>query len=461
MSNEHIKETSQNAVTLATQYAKDYVANIHDRRVYPSTNELGALAHFNEPLPDQGCETATVIKLLHEYGSPATVATTGGRYFGLVVGGSTPASMGASMLTTAWDQVAVLDTSAPSVIHLERIAATWMLQLLNLPAQSSVGFTTGSSVANLVGLAAARNAQYKKLGVDLSTVGLAGAPPLRIVLSEQAHVTLLKALGLLGFGKAQLIELPCDDQGRVQADALPDMDADTIVCLQAGNVNSGASDPFLNIIPRAKAQGAWVHVDGAFGLWAAASPSKSDQVAGVELADSWAVDAHKWLNTPYDCGIAICREPEAVHAVMTTQAPYLTPDMSVPPKDMVPEFSRRARGVEVWAAIKELGRKGIAELIDRCCRHAQRLAKGLQAMGYDVLNDVVLNQVVATIGTAEDLQKITNRVQSDGECWFGSTVWQGRHAIRLSVSSWATTESDIERTLAAIRRATRSVMGEA
>jgi len=279
-------------------------------------------------------------------------------------------------------------------------------------------------------------------------------------LSEQAHVTVHKALKLLGFGKNQLIEVPCDKQGRVIADAMPETGEDTIVCLQAGNVNSGASDPFSDIIPRVRDNGGWVHVDGAFGLWAAVSTEKSAQVSGVQLADSWAVDAHKWLNTPYDCGIAICCAPDSVHEVMTTVAPYLTSSNNVPPKDMVPEFSRRARGVEVLAAIKEMGQEGIEDLIDRCCKHAEHLASGLQGMGYEILNEVALNQVVATTGTPEELQEIVTLIQSEGECWFGSTTWQGRHAFRLSVSSWATTESDIERALAAIRRATSQVMAK-
>ncbi len=460
MKNSDIELSSLEAVTLAAEYARDYVSSIRERRVFPSTQELEALSQFDEPLPEGGCEATTVIKMLHKYGAPATVASTGGRYFGLVVGGSTPASMGASMLNAAWDQIAILDGSAPTAIYLERLAAKWLLGLMSLPIESSVGFTTGSSVANLVGLAAARNAQYKKLGVDLSEVGLAGAPPLRIVLSKEAHVTVHKALKILGFGENQIIEVPCDKQGRVLVEAFPEVGEDTIVCLQAGNVNSGSSDPFSEIIPKAKSNGAWVHIDGAFGLWAAASPSKQHQVLGVQLADSWAVDGHKWLNTPYDCGISICREPKSAHEVMTTQAPYLTTGISVPPKDMVPEFSRRARGVEVWAAIKEMGQKGITGLIDRCCQHAERLADGLKEIGYEVLNDVELNQVVVTIGRQQDIQRIISIVQNEGECWFGPTVWQGQHAFRLSVSSWATTESDIERTLEAISRATHLVMSE-
>jgi glutamate/tyrosine decarboxylase-like PLP-dependent enzyme len=459
MSNENVVNDSLRAVTLASEHAKDYVSSINDRRVSPSIKAISDLAHFNESLPQASLDPETVINMLNEYGSPATVASTGGRYFGLVVGGSTPASMGASILLSAWDQVAVLDASAPSAIHIERIAANWTLELLNLPTQSSVGFTTGTSVANLIGLAAARNAQYEKLGIDLSKVGMAGAPPLRIVLSEQAHVTVHKALGLLGFGKEQFITVECDKEGRMLVDKFPEVGVDTIICLQAGNVNSGASDPFVAIIAKAKSEGAWVHIDGAFGLWAAASGDRKHQVAGVELADSWAVDAHKWLNTPYDCGIAICQEPHAVHNVMTTLAPYLTQGTDVPPKDMVPEFSRRARGVEVWAAIKEMGSDGIEKLIDRCCQHAQCLAEGLQALGYEILNDVVLNQVVATIGKDGEIQTIINKVQAEGECWFGATTWQGKSAIRLSVSSWATTNSGIERTLESIGKATNSTIG--
>lgn len=454
-------EQALKAVERAGKHARNYVETIHDRRVAPSTAALRALAEFDETLPLNGRDAREVIDLLHTYASPATVATTGGRFFGLVVGGSLPASMGAAMLSAAWDQVAILDATAPSATHLERLAARWTLDLLGLTATCSVGFCTGSSMANLIGLAAARNAQYHKLGVSVGETGVSGAPPLRVVLSDQAHVTVVKALQLLGIGNCQLIRVPCDAQGRMRVEAFPEVGRDTIVCLQAGNVNSGASDPFVHLVSRAQAQGAWVHVDGAFGLWAAASPQLKAQVAGVELADSWAVDAHKWLNTPYDCGLAICRYPSAVHEVMTTIAPYLQSGQVVPPKDMVPEFSRRARGVEVWAALQELGRQGVEDLLNRTCLHARTLAVGLRDIGFDVLNDVVLNQVVATIGDAETVYKITQSIQAEGECWFGSTVWRGCTAIRLSVSSWATTEEDIQRTLRAIRRAVDKHVGVA
>ena len=459
MNTKEIKNATLRAIAQAGEHAQDYIATIHDRNVAPSSQAISALANFDEVLPEHGQDATSIVDMLHKYGSPATVASTAGRFFGLVVGGSTPASMAASMLTSAWDQVAILESVAPSAIHLEKLAATWLLDLLNLPDQSSVGFTTGTSVANLVGLAAGRNHQYTKLGIDIAKVGLAGAPALKVVLSAQAHVTVHKALGLLGFGSDQFIEVPCDSQGRMLPDAFPKVGPDTLVCLQSGNVNSGASDVFAKIIPMAKAAGAWVHIDGAFGLWAAASPALRAQVGGAELADSWAVDAHKWLNTPYDCGLAICRQPALVHQVMTTLAPYLTQSTSVPPKDMVPEFSRRARGVEVWAAIKEMGRDGIIALLDRCCQHARVFSLGLQTMGFEILNEVVLNQVVATIGSRQQLDQITQLVVADGEAWFGTTYWQGKHAIRLSISSWATTEHDVERTLQAINTARRQVMG--
>ncbi|MCO1332781.1 aminotransferase class V-fold PLP-dependent enzyme [Microbulbifer sp. OS29] len=449
---------SMNALSLAARYAEEYVADIRDRRVSPSRVDLDQLKQFNAELSQAGQSAEDVIDSLHHYGSPATVASTGGRYFGLVVGGATPASMGAAVLNAAWDQVAVLEASAPSAIHLERIAANWVLELLALPLKSSVGFTTGSSMANMVCLAAARNSQYQKLGINLAETGLSGAPALRIIVSEQSHVTVYKALSILGIGTQQLVKAPCDDQGRVRADRFPTIDETTIICLQAGNVNSGSFDPYEEIIPLARAVGAWVHVDGAFGLWAAASPAKFSLTCGVQQADSWAVDAHKWLNTPYDCGLAICRDGHAVHTVMTTQAPYLQAGVQVPPKDMVPEFSRRARGVEVWAAIQEMGPAGIAAMIDRCCTHAQHLCEGLAELGYDILNDVVLNQVVATIGCEDDVQKIVSAIQEEGVCWFGTTVWQGKTAVRLSVSCWATTGEDIALTLASIRRATEKII---
>lgn len=446
------------AVKLAKVLAFDYVNHIHERRVYPSKQALLALKHFDETLPETECDPEEILKQLHQYASPATVASTGGRYFGLVVGGTLPASLGASLLAGVWDQVAALENSAPSAIYLERLASQWLLQLLSLPTQSSVGFTTGSSLANLVCLTAARNALYQALNIDLLETGLSNAPALTVYVSEQAHVTVLKALNIIGIGRQQIVSLPCDDQGRILMKNLPDFIPHSIVCLQAGNVNSGASDPFSDLIPLAHQAKCWVHVDGAFGLWAAASTKTQHLVEAVETADSWAVDGHKWLNTPYDCGIAICRHPEAVHQVMATQAPYLSPGLAMPPKDMVPEFSRRARGVEVWAAIKELGQTGIAKLVDRCCLYAQQLATGLEQAGFTILNDVVLNQVVATLENPVHLDQIHKQIEENGICWFGKTHWQGQAAIRLSVSSWVTDSRDIETVIHEIQMVTQKVV---
>ncbi|MEO3679034.1 pyridoxal phosphate-dependent decarboxylase family protein [Rheinheimera fenheensis] len=452
-----ITQSAFDAVRRASDYAKEYVSIIHTRNVFPTQSALNALTEIDITLPKQGTPATAVLDQLHS-SSASTVATTGGRYFGLVVGGSSPAAMGAAILNAAWDQIAMLESSSPAAIHYERIAAKWILQLLMLPVGCSVGFTTGTSAANITCLAAAREYQYQKIGVDIAKVGLSGAPKLNIIVSEQAHVTIHKALRILGFGDKQIQRVPCDSQGRVISAYIPNVGPNTIVCLQAGNVNSGASDRFNEIIPKLKDSGAWVHIDGAFGLWASASERQRHINYGVDLADSWAVDGHKWLNTPYDCGLAICRHPKAVHSVMTTGAPYLTRDASISPKDVVPEFSRRARGIEVWAAIKEMGQIGIEDLVNRCCEHAQSLANGLREIGYEILNEVSLNQVVATIGSVEQLRKIHAFVQKSGECWFGLTVWNGRDAFRLSVSSWATTSKDIERTLAAIKYFTNQVL---
>ncbi len=281
-----------------------------------------------------------------------------------------------------------------------------------------------------------------------------GAPNLRIVASEQIHVTVLKALTLLGFGTDKIDYVPCDRQGRINIDALPSLDSSTIVLLQAGNVNSGASDPIAAVAAAAKKSGAWVHVDGAFGLWAAACEKTAEQLTGYEAADSWVVDGHKWLNTPYDCGIAICKNPEAVHHAMATQAPYLKAGGDAAPKDMVPEFSRSARGVEIWAALRSLGREGVSDLIDRSCAHARSLAQKLEELGFEILNDVVLNQLIAAWPQDDDLApRIAEHVQASGKAWFGPTEWQGRKAIRISVSSWATTDADIEITVDAIKNA--------
>ena len=347
------------------------------------------------------------------------------------------------------------DATSPVGVALERVAARWLLEILGLPPGAAVGFTTGATVANLTCLAGAREHLLARAGWNVNERGLRGAPPLRVVAGAECHVTVRKALALLGIGTGAIETVACDANGALDAAALPTLDDRTLVLLQAGNVNSGACDPVGAVAERTAGTGAWLHVDGAFGLWAAASPRTRHLLDGHDGADSWVVDGHKWLNTPYDCGVAVCRHPEALHEAMRTQAPYLEASGEGPsrmaPKDMVPEFSRAARGVEVWAALRSLGRDGVAALIDGCCAHARAFAEGLRALGFEVLNEVVLNQLVATVPGREDrMVALASEVQASGEAWFGPTTWHGRPAIRLSVSSWATTAADVELTLDAI-----------
>jgi glutamate/tyrosine decarboxylase-like PLP-dependent enzyme len=419
---------------------------------------LEGLRRFDEELPVHGRSAAETLSLLHTAGSPATTATAGGRFYGLVVGGALPATVAASWLAAAWDQVVFTEDTSPVGIALERVTTNWLLDVFGLPASSYVGFVTGATMANVTCLAAARSALLRRRGHDPDADGLIGAPPVRVIVSAEIHVTVLKALSLLGLGAARVERVSTDEQGRMRPSALPPLDDSCLVICQAGNVNSGAFDPFAEICAAAEEAGAWVHVDGAFGLWALAAPSRRHLAAGIEHADSWATDTHKWPNTPYDCGLAICRHPDALNQAMRVQAPYLRAGAVTAPKDMVPEFSRRARAVEVWAALRTLGREGLGELVERCCRHAQTLAAGLHELGYDVLNDVVLNEVVAATGTPAQIDAIAARVQASGECWFGPTTWRDRRALRLSISSWNTTDDDIQRTLAAIRDATTAVL---
>jgi glutamate/tyrosine decarboxylase-like PLP-dependent enzyme len=432
--------------------AARYLAGLKDRGVAPSPKALANLARLDEPLPERPTDPSTVIALLDEIGSPATVASAGGRFFGFVVGGSLPVTVAASGLATAWDQNAGIVALSPIAARLEDVAMRWLLDVLGLPRESGVGFVTCATQANFSGLAAARHALLARRGWDVEARGLFGAPPITVVVGDEVHVSVLKALTMVGLGRERVIRVPVDGQGRMRADRLPPLDDHTLVCLQAGNVNTGAFDPADKIIPQAKAAGAWVHVDGAFGLWAAAAPARADLVKGFAAADSWAVDAHKWLNVPYDSGIVVVRDPRYLYAAMAVNAPYLVIGEAREPEHYTPEFSRRARGVDVWAALRSLGRQGLGDLIERTCRHASRFAEGLREAGYEILNDVVINQVLVSFGDAELTRRVIAGIQADGTCWAGGTVWQGRTAMRISVSSWATTEEDVERSLAAMVR---------
>ena len=427
----------------------DYLNSLKTRPVFPSQDQVAALDGFDFDLPLGTTEPAKVMNLLHKLGSPGTVATAGGRYFGFVIGSTLPVALAAHCLAGAWDQCAGLKVLSPVGEKLELVAGNWLKELLRLPGESGVGFVTGATMGNFTGLATARHALLKQAGWNVEAQGLFGAPEIKVVVGEQVHVSVLKALSLLGLGSERVVRLPVDDQGRIRSDMFELDDGPTIVCLQAGNVDTGAVDPLSQIIPIAKEKGAWVHIDGAFGLWAAASSTKRHLVKGAELADSWSVDLHKWLNVPYDSGVVICRYPELLRAAMSVNAAYL-PSGTPGPYQFTPGMSRRARGVEAYAALYSLGKSGVAKLIEDCCRHAKSMAVTLQQAGYEILNEVVLNQVIVDFGERTD--EIIQAIQAHGTCWASGTKWQGKSAMRISVSSWATTEEDVQKSLEAIIR---------
>jgi glutamate/tyrosine decarboxylase-like PLP-dependent enzyme len=408
-------------------------------------------------LPNQPTSPESVLQQLDELGSPATMAMAGPRFFGFVIGGSLPAALAANWLATAWDQNSCLYNITPATAALEQTALKWLLDVLRLPSGSGGAFVTGTTVANFTALAAARYAVLAKAGWNVEADGLFGAPPINVVVGAEAHPTLFKSLGLLGLGRGRAVKVPVDTQGRMRLDALPPMTGPTIVCVQAGNVNTGAFDPIQEVCERAHEMGAWVHVDGAFGLWARAALSCADLAEGIENADSWATDLHKWLNVPYDSGVAFVRDPDSLRAAMAITADYLpTASEHRNPADFTPELSRHARGVEVWAALCSLGRTGLSDLIERTCRYARRFAEAFASAGYPVLNEVVLNQVLVSFGAPEVTNRIIAEIQADGTCWCGGTVWQGHTAMRISVSSWATTDADVERSVEAMLRIARS-----
>jgi glutamate/tyrosine decarboxylase-like PLP-dependent enzyme len=430
-----------------------YLDGLPDRSVAPEPQALAALQRFDEPLPEHPDDAARVIALLDEAGSAATMASAGSRFFGFVIGGAMPVTVAANWLATAWDQNAGAYAASPVAAVLEQVAQRWLIELFGLPETTVAGFVTGATMANMTSLAAARHAVFARADWDVDERGLQGAPPVTVIVGEEAHPSLIKGLGLLGLGRANVRRVPVDGQGRMRADKLPPISGPTILCTQAGNVNTGAFDPIEELTAQAHEAGAWVHVDGAFGLWAAAAPERARLVQGVGTADSWATDAHKWLNVPYDSGLAFVRDPEPLRAAMGVTAAYLPDSMMREPAAHAPELSRRARGVEVWAALRALGRSGVAELVERDCRYASAFAAGLSAAGYEILNDVELNQVLVAFGDEETTRRVIKAIQDDGTCWAGVTVWQGRTAMRISVSGWSTTPDDVEISLAAMLRA--------
>src|SRR5216684_7922724 len=447
---------SDEALSFAAECARRYAQEIVGRRVAPEARAVAALATFHEKFPETGSDPREVVRRLDELGSPATVATTGGRYFGFVTGGALPASMAASWLTSAWDQNAGLRVMSPVGVELEDVALGWICEALNLPADCEGGLVTGATTANFTALAAARYGLLKKAGWDVAEDGMFGAPPIEVVVGAEVHASVLKALNLAGFGRRRVTTVETDGQGRMRAEKLPKLSERAIVCIQAGNVNSGAFDPAKEICTRAREQGAWVHVDGAFGLWARLSPRYEHLTQGFALADSWATDAHKWPNVNYDSGIVLVRDGRALREAMTVSAAYLTPGTRREPMHHTPDASRRARGVELWAALKSLGRSGMRALIERTCALAKRFEKGLRTAGFEVLNEVVINQVLVSFGDAKTTHEVIRRIQEEGTCWCGATEWQGKTAMRISVSSWATTEADVDRSLEAMARIARA-----
>lgn len=439
-----MKNSESELVQDADARALTYLEGINYRRVFPNQDAIDSLSTFNESLADEGRPGSETLAMLDDVGSAATVATNGPRYFGFVVGAALPIAAAAERLMLAWDNGSALYVTSPTCATLEEIAGRWMLDILDLPKQSAVGFGTSATACSLTCLTAARRALLIRAGWNPDEDGLYGAPEIRVVVSEKTHITILKALRILGFGSSRLLVAPVDEHGRIDPARMPALDDKTIVCLQAGEVNTGEFDPFSEIIPKAREAGAWIHIDGAFGLWARASGKLRHYTDGVEGADSWTVDGHKWLNTPYDCAMAICKDPSLLAAAMNSDAAYAAGTAKAQ-KNLTIEFSRRARGVPVWAILRTLGRQGVAEMVERHCAQATHLADSLRDAGFDVINRVVLNQVIVRGQSDAETQAIQNAAHESGEVWFGMSSWGGKAAFRLSISSWRTTDDDIER----------------
>ena len=442
----------QDVLAEAAQRASAYVEQITTRKVPPCAEAVRAVSELGGSFPERGESPAEVVELLDRFVAPATMGLGSGRYFGFVNGGVLPAALAADWMASAWGQNVALRVMSPGATALEDIVLGWVMDVLGLPEACGGALVTGATMASATALCAARHALLERAGWDVESEGLFGAPPLQVMVGEEVHVSVLKALGIVGLGRQRVTRVPVDSQGRILIHKLPRLDSRTIVCLQAGNVNTGAFDPAREICRRARAAQAWVHVDGAFGLWAAASPRYRHLTDGFEDADSWSTDAHKWPNAGYDCGIALVRDARALRSAMSIAASYFTPGELREPMHYGPEMSRRARAVPLWAALRSLGRSGLAELIDRTCRHARTFSERLRELGYEILNDVVINQVLVSFGPAEVTRRVIGRVQEDGACWCGVTEWQGRTAMRISVSSWATTTDDVETAVAAIHR---------
>jgi glutamate/tyrosine decarboxylase-like PLP-dependent enzyme len=449
----------QNSAALdsAHRHTLDWLSSLEDRPVPPQASIEEVTQALGVALPENGSDPAEVVDLLAGACEPGLTAMGSGRFFGFVIGGTHPAALAADWLVSAWDQNCGLRRLTPAYSAVEDVTSAWLLDLLGLPSESAVGFVTGATMANFTGLAAGRDAVLRRAGWDVAQGGLNGGPRVRVLVGAERHDTVDLALRYLGLGSPEPVQV--DGQGRLSADALQQAlsegtDGPTIVVLQAGNVHSGGFDPFTDAITAAHVHGAWVHVDGAFGLWAAASPSYRHLVMGYQEADSWTTDAHKTLNVPYDSGLVIVRDAAALRAAMGMHGAYLIHDELGEPFDKVPEISRRGRAFPVWAVLRSLGRSGVAELVERLCRHASAFAAGLDDIeGATVLNDVEFTQVCATFGTDQRTEEVVRRLLADGTVWMSGSTWQNRSVLRISVSNWSTTENDVERSLDAVRKA--------
>ncbi|WP_179952119.1 pyridoxal phosphate-dependent decarboxylase family protein [Marinicella rhabdoformis] len=435
----------------AFQYATTFLKESNDLPIQVSDQARSDLKHLDFKLQTEGVDATQVIQELDQWVSPATMKMGSPRFFGFVIGGCYPVSVASNWMGTAWDQNTGLEKTTPAVAALERISGRWMLEMLGLPAQSAVAFVTGATVANFTALAAARNQVFNKAGWDVEADGLIGAPEVHIIISEESHPTVYKSLAMLGFGRNRVTKVPTDDQGRIDMAQFPVVKDNTIVICQAGNINSGAFDPISDICERVESKNAWVHVDGAFGLWAMASDKHRYLGEGIEKADSWATDAHKWLNVPYDSGLAFVKNEHALKAAMAITASYLPSENATRnPSDYTPELSRRARGIDIYAVLRHLGKSGVEELIDRCCACAKRFADHFTTAGFEVMNDVLLNQVVVCFGSEELNLQVMDAIQKEGTCWAGQTIWKDRLAMRISISNWQTDFKAVDDSLVVI-----------
>lgn len=446
----------QNIFNKAQGYAMHYLDTVFDRHVSPTTKAIEDLKYFDEDMPSTSGNSSDIIDQLNEYGAPATVTQLGGRYFGFVNGSAIPIGLAAKNLATYWDQCPAMHVLSPIASKLEEIVEKWLIELFNFPERTVAGFVSGTSTANFCGLAAARYRILKRQGWDINEKGLFNAPQIRIVTSKQAHSTILKAISLLGFGKNNIEWVEVDDQGRIIPELVPNLDDKTIVILQAGNVNTGSFDNFDIICEKANKANAWVHIDGAFGLWAGAVEQLKHYTKGMEKANSWAVDGHKTLNTPYDSGVVLCEDKEALVSALHMSGSYLV----VADRDgmfYTPEMSRRARIIELWAVLKYLGKSGIDEMIYGMHQRTVQFATELKAAGFEIMNDVVFNQVMVCCKTDELTTKTMERIQELRECWVGGSVWNGKKTIRISVCSWATTPEDVTLSVASFIKARNDV----